>query len=85
MDVEPSETGLTEPVAPVCDEAKPKGKPDESDEDDPDDPDEDDEPDEKRGTAKAEDKGFPVIGLDGRTADGAMPYELLKKQLDFLK
>ena len=84
-DVEPSEAGLTEPVAPVCDEAKPKGKPDESDEDDPDDPDEDDEPDEKRGTAKAEDKGFPVIGLDGRTADGAMPYELLKKQLDFLK
>ena len=27
----------------------------------------------------------PVLGMDGRTADGAMPYELLKKQLDFLR
>ena len=27
----------------------------------------------------------PVIGLDGRTKDGAMPYEILKNQLDFLK
>ena len=27
----------------------------------------------------------PVIGLDGRTKDGAMPYEILKTQLDFLK
>ena len=27
----------------------------------------------------------PVIGLDGKTKDGAMPYDLLIKQLDFLK
>ena len=27
----------------------------------------------------------PVIGMDGKTEDGAMPYELLRKQLDFLK
>jgi hypothetical protein len=27
----------------------------------------------------------PVIGMDGKTPDGAMPYELLRKQLDFLK
>lgn len=27
----------------------------------------------------------PVIGMDGKTKDGAMPYELLKKQLDFLR
>ena len=27
----------------------------------------------------------PAIGLDGKTRDGAMPYELLKKQLDFLQ
>ena len=27
----------------------------------------------------------PVIGMDGKTADGAMPFDILKKQLDFLK
>ena len=27
----------------------------------------------------------PVIGMDGKTKDGAMPYELLRKQLDFLR
>ena len=27
----------------------------------------------------------PVIGMDGKTEDGAMPFEILKKQLDFLK
>ena len=27
----------------------------------------------------------PVIGMDGKTKDGAMPYEILKTQLDFLK
>lgn len=26
-----------------------------------------------------------MIGMDGKTEDGAMPYELLKRQLDFLK
>ena len=28
---------------------------------------------------------IPVIGLDGKTKDGAMPYEILKNQLDFLR
>lgn len=27
----------------------------------------------------------PVIGMDGKTKDGAMPYEILRNQLDFLK
>ena len=27
----------------------------------------------------------PVLGMDGKTADGSMPYELLKRQLDFLR
>ena len=27
----------------------------------------------------------PVIGMDGRTAEGAMPFEILKNQLDFLR
>ena len=27
----------------------------------------------------------PVIGMDGKTEDGAMPYEILRNQLDFLK
>lgn len=27
----------------------------------------------------------PVLGMDGKTADGAMSYELLKKQLDLLR
>lgn len=27
----------------------------------------------------------PVIGMDGKTEDGAMPYQILKNQLDFLK
>ena len=39
------------------------------------------EPQEK---SRAE-PGLPAIGMDGRTETGAMPYEILKKQLDFLK
>jgi hypothetical protein len=27
----------------------------------------------------------PQIGMDGKTKDGAMPYEILRNQLDFLK
>ena len=27
----------------------------------------------------------PVIGMDGKTADGAMPFAILEKQLEFLK
>ena len=71
------------------------------DEDDPDnDPDDDpnapntpnDDPDEderrkKPANPSAEDTlpKPPMIGMDGKTEDGAMPYELLRKQLEFLK
>ena len=34
--------------------------------------------------ARAEPKA-PMIGMDGRTPDGAMPYELLRRQLDYLR
>ncbi len=38
------------------------------------------------GSPSAYDKpGMPVIGMDGHTNDGSMPYELLIKQLEFLK
>ena len=62
----------------------PKG--DEPVTDDPDDPDKEDpkaKPDE--GKPKDAMPEEPVIGMDGRTKDGAMPYELVRKQLDFLK
>ena len=39
-------------------------------------------------TSKSAKKGLnftPVIGMDGKTKDGAMPYEILKQQLAFLK
>ncbi|MBO5318907.1 MAG: Clp protease ClpP [Ruminococcus sp.] len=39
-------------------------------------------------TPKPAEKGLniaPVIGMDGKTKDGSMPYEILKKQLAFLK
>ena len=29
--------------------------------------------------------GMPVIGMDGKTKDGAMPYEILKDKLEWLK
>lgn len=49
----------------------------------------DDTPDDKTETAKPAEEGLtvnmPVIGLDGKTADGSMPYEILKQQLAFLK
>ncbi|MBQ7479535.1 MAG: Clp protease ClpP [Selenomonadaceae bacterium] len=39
-----------------------------------------DTPDDAQAEPKA-----PMIGMDGRTPDGAMPYELLRRQLDFLR
>lgn len=36
-------------------------------------------------TAQPKAREEPVIGMDGRTKDGAMPYEILRNQLDFLK
>ena len=44
--------------------------------------------DDKNDTPKPAEKGLniaPMIGMNGKTADGAMPYEILKQQLAFLK
>ena len=43
----------------------------------------------KSDTPKPSEEGVkntaPVIGMDGKTADGSMPYEILKQQLAFMK
>lgn len=48
-----------------------------------------DENDSTDNTQKPAEEGLtvnmPVIGMDGKTKDGAMPYEILKQQLAFLK
>ena len=54
-----------------------------------------DTPDDKTETPEPAEKGLtapvvtvpdmPVIGMDGRTKDGAMPYEILKQQLAFMR
>lgn len=48
-----------------------------------------DENDNTDNSQKSAEKGLtvnvPVIGMDGKTANGAMPYEILKQQLAFLK
>ena len=66
---------------------------DESEEDKPDEDedDEEEEPSKPKSSDMADapvtdtEPDKPVIGMDGKTKDGAMPYDLLKKQLDFLK
>ncbi len=52
----------------------------------------DDTPDDKADTQKPSEEGvtvtvsdMPVIGMDGKTADGSMPYEILKQQLAFMR
>ena len=52
----------------------------------------DDAPDDTADTQKPSEKGvtvivpdMPVIGMDGKTADGSMPYEILKQQLAFMR
>ena len=54
----------------------------------------DDTPDDKTETPEPPEKGLtvtaptvtvPVIGMDGKTADGSMPYEILKQQLAFMR
>ncbi len=52
----------------------------------------DDTPDDTADTQKPSEKGvtvtvpdMPVIGMDGKTADGSMPYEILKQQLAFMR
>lgn len=48
---------------------------------------EDEQPVENTDPAPVEDTAqkAPMIGMDGKTEDGSMPFELLKKQLEFLK
>ena len=52
----------------------------------------DDTPDDKTETPQPAEEGLndvkdtaPVIGMDGKTADGSMPYEILKQQLAFMR
>ena len=59
------------------------GETDDDELNEPDDPKEKPKPDKGRSADEAD--KTPVIGLDGRTKDGAMPYEIVRKQLDFLK
>ena len=46
-------------------------------------------PDDEADTQESSEKGvtvnLPVIGLDGTTADGSVPYEILKRQLVFMR
>ena len=42
-------------------------------------------PDEKEKPKPRAEPDVPQIGMDGKTKDGAMPYEILRNQLDFLK
>ncbi len=51
-------------------------------------------PDDEADTQESSEKGvtdsvpavnLPVIGLDGTTADGSVPYEILKRQLAFMR
>ena len=54
-----------------------------------------DTPDDKTDAQKPSEEGLtaptvtvpdmPVIGMDGKTADGSMPYEILKRQLAFMR
>lgn len=37
------------------------------------------------GNAEDTEPKMPAIGMDGRTEDGAVPYQILKEKLDFLK
>lgn len=51
-------------------------------------PDESDSDGKSPDTPKSAEKGLntaPVIGMDGKTKDGAMPYEILKNQLAFMR
>ena len=57
----------------------------ESEEDGEDEADDDDDNSKKPPKPDDTVSDTPVIGLDGKTKDGAMPYDLLKKQLEFLK
>lgn len=78
-DVEQTETGVTEeettaPIDTVQAETQPTTEPQQAD------------PTEEEVPLVEDVKpAVPIIGMDGKTEDGSMPYELLKRQLDFLK
>ena len=73
QDVEPSEAGLTDMFEEAIGETEPDADTTSADEVGI-------PPSVENATPKV-----PVIGMDGKTPDGAMPYELLRKQLDFLR
>ena len=62
---------------------KPEEDGDDGDDDDPEEPEK--KPKNETAEPDVEDRGYPKIEPDGRTEDGSMPYELLRKQLEFLK
>ena len=72
-------------------DGEPDDDPDKDSDDDPEnnpDDDPEDDPDKAPGTRpgrKKAEASTPVIGMDGKTADGAMPYELMMKQLYLLR
>lgn len=100
-DVEPSEAGVKDESRkpegegssndPQKEEQEEKpetpGKDTPSEEPDEGSPDKEDEPEESDPKKKTEDTAppVPVIGMDGKTKDGAMPYELLRRELDLLR
>ena len=71
-----------EPVVPTVPEANPDGP-----EQDPDTPTEthSGEADEGTDPPATNQPEMPVIGMDGKTKDGAMPFDLVMKQLELLK
>ena len=89
QDVEPPEAGLTQDMSDKAVGEEPvEDKKEEAEEDEPDSDESDsDEAEETEKPPKPENEmpDVPVIGMDGKTANGEMPYDLLMKQLEFLK
>ena len=92
-DVEPAEAGLTEqiemdlePIGATVSEAQPLAEADTGIAEEPSEPETQPQEAAQPTVEEHTDKpATPMIGMDGKTEDGAMPYELLKRQLDFLK
>ena len=97
QDVEPSEAGLTDMFEEAIGETEPDADMPPDEETVAETAEDTDTPSaENPSTDTADEVGVPpsvenatpkvpVIGMDGKTPDGAMPYELLRKQLEFLK
>lgn len=87
-DVESSETGVIDESKKEPEEEK--TPPDNPDEDTPTDekPSEDDPDKEDENPKREPEDSIPemlVIGMDGKTKDGAMPYEIVRRELELLK